>query len=204
MHSAQPQVRIIEHADIKRMLLAQKSYCEGALALLLYCAQLVDEQHTGTPEAAEEARLLLNRAQPTQLSQRFWVAHEDIGIKTGATVYVEREIAEGDPASTHHLYEGGLRQGDQNDIGEVEVDVLRLGSGPGWKCADNIIARQHHQVITLRKDDQAWQCTDPAYHVKHSICVANKRWNARLKLRYNRPHKRLRRCLGHRILRSGR
>src|SRR3954464_13195932 len=32
---AQPQVRIIEHADIKRMLLAQKSTCEGALALLL-------------------------------------------------------------------------------------------------------------------------------------------------------------------------
>jgi butyryl-CoA dehydrogenase len=31
----QPQVRIIEHADIKRMLLAQKAYCEGALALAL-------------------------------------------------------------------------------------------------------------------------------------------------------------------------
>src|SRR6195952_1757069 len=46
----QPQIRIIEHADIKRMLLAQKSYCEGALALLLHCARLVDEQHTGTPE----------------------------------------------------------------------------------------------------------------------------------------------------------
>ena len=29
------------------MLLAQKSYCEGALALELYCARLVDEQHTG-------------------------------------------------------------------------------------------------------------------------------------------------------------
>ena len=30
---AQPQVPIIEHADVKRMLLAQKSYVEGALAL---------------------------------------------------------------------------------------------------------------------------------------------------------------------------
>src|SRR5665647_2004097 len=39
----QPQVRIIEHADVKRMLLAQKAYCEGALALELYCARLVDE-----------------------------------------------------------------------------------------------------------------------------------------------------------------
>ena len=61
---AQPQVRIIEHADIKRMLLAQKSYCEGALALELYCARLVDEQHTGPPDAANEARLLLEVLTP--------------------------------------------------------------------------------------------------------------------------------------------
>ena len=61
---SQPQVRIIEHADVKRMLLAQKSYCEGALALVLYCAQLVDEQHTGTPESADEARMLLEVLTP--------------------------------------------------------------------------------------------------------------------------------------------
>jgi len=59
-----PQSRIIEHADVKRMLLAQKSYCEGALALELYCARLVDEQHTGAPEAADEARLLLEVLTP--------------------------------------------------------------------------------------------------------------------------------------------
>ncbi len=59
-----PQVRIIEHADVKRMLLAQKSYCEGALALGLYGALLVDEQRTGSPEAAEEARLLLEVLTP--------------------------------------------------------------------------------------------------------------------------------------------
>ncbi|WP_374669304.1 acyl-CoA dehydrogenase [Ramlibacter sp.] len=66
--AAQPQVRIIEHADIKRMLLAQKSYGEGALALLLYCARLVDEQHTGTPEAADDARLLLEVLTPVAKS----------------------------------------------------------------------------------------------------------------------------------------
>ena len=44
-------MRIIEHADIKRMLLAQKAYGEGALALLPVCARLVDEQH-GAPEAS--------------------------------------------------------------------------------------------------------------------------------------------------------
>ena len=61
---SQPQRRIIEHADVKRMLLAQKCYAEGALALQLYCARLVDEQHTGVPEAADEARLLLEVLTP--------------------------------------------------------------------------------------------------------------------------------------------
>ncbi len=42
-----PQVPIIEHADLKRMLLAQKAYVEGGLALALYCAKLVD---TGSAE----------------------------------------------------------------------------------------------------------------------------------------------------------
>ncbi|MDW5444431.1 acyl-CoA dehydrogenase [Polaromonas sp. SM01] len=62
--AAQPQIRIIEHADVKRMLLAQKAYCEGALALELYCARLVDEQHTADAQAADEARLLLEVLTP--------------------------------------------------------------------------------------------------------------------------------------------
>ena len=59
-----PQSRIIEHADVKRMLLAQKSYCEGALALELYCARLVDEQHSAEAQAADDARLLLEVLTP--------------------------------------------------------------------------------------------------------------------------------------------
>ncbi len=62
--AAQPQIPIIQHADVKRMLLAQKSYSEGALALVLYCARLVDEQHTGSREAAKEAALLLELLTP--------------------------------------------------------------------------------------------------------------------------------------------
>ena len=62
--AAAPQVAIIEHADVKRMLLAQKAYAEGALALALYCARLVDEQHTGEPEPARQAALLLELLTP--------------------------------------------------------------------------------------------------------------------------------------------
>jgi alkylation response protein AidB-like acyl-CoA dehydrogenase len=62
--ATQPQVRIIAHADVKRMLLAQKSYCEGALALELYCARMVDEEMTGDAASAEEARLILEVLMP--------------------------------------------------------------------------------------------------------------------------------------------
>ncbi|MBS3998731.1 MAG: acyl-CoA dehydrogenase, partial [Hydrogenophaga sp.] len=61
---AQPPVRIIEHADVKRMLLAQKAYAEGALALELYCARLVDEHHTAEAAVADDARLLLEVLTP--------------------------------------------------------------------------------------------------------------------------------------------
>ncbi|WP_433695137.1 acyl-CoA dehydrogenase [Paraburkholderia phenoliruptrix] len=48
---ASPQVKLVEHADIRRMLLAQKSYAEGALALNLYCAKLCDEERAGRDDA---------------------------------------------------------------------------------------------------------------------------------------------------------
>ncbi|MFG6468883.1 acyl-CoA dehydrogenase [Roseateles sp. BYS87W] len=55
--AASPQRPIIEHADVRRMLLAQKSYVEGGLALELYCARLVDELATGDDKASTQALL---------------------------------------------------------------------------------------------------------------------------------------------------
>ncbi|CAG9173147.1 Butyryl-CoA dehydrogenase [Cupriavidus laharis] len=56
---ASPQVKLVEHADIRRMLLAQKSYVEGGLALNLYCAKLVDEERAAAGDAAAHERLAL-------------------------------------------------------------------------------------------------------------------------------------------------
>jgi alkylation response protein AidB-like acyl-CoA dehydrogenase len=62
---ASPPVAIVEHADVRRMLLAQKAYVEGGLALCLYAATLVDERDTAPEEAARaEARLLLELLTP--------------------------------------------------------------------------------------------------------------------------------------------
>ena len=62
-HSS-PQVPIIEHTDVKRMLMMQKAIAEGGLALALFCAQLVDEEATGSPEQARQANLLLELLVP--------------------------------------------------------------------------------------------------------------------------------------------
>ena len=37
-----PQIMISEHADIKRMLMTQKAFIEGAQTLIYYCAELID------------------------------------------------------------------------------------------------------------------------------------------------------------------
>jgi butyryl-CoA dehydrogenase len=51
-----PQRPIIEHADVKRMLLAQKAFADGALSLILYCAHLMDRERVAGDET-ERARL---------------------------------------------------------------------------------------------------------------------------------------------------
>jgi hypothetical protein len=59
----QPQVPIIEHADVRRMLLAQKAYVEGALDL--WCSRLLDVQASPRDDAeATEAGLLLDLLTP--------------------------------------------------------------------------------------------------------------------------------------------
>ncbi|HEY9263909.1 MAG TPA: acyl-CoA dehydrogenase, partial [Mycobacterium sp.] len=64
-----PQVPIIEHADVRRMLLAQKAYVEGGLALALYCANLVDLQRTAeSAEEADNVKVLLGMLTPVAKS----------------------------------------------------------------------------------------------------------------------------------------
>ncbi|MDA5193505.1 acyl-CoA dehydrogenase [Govanella unica] len=60
-----PQIMIIGHADVRRMLLAQKTYAEGALALCLMACALVDDQNTADDlSAREHAGMLLDFLTP--------------------------------------------------------------------------------------------------------------------------------------------
>ncbi|OZI31553.1 acyl-CoA dehydrogenase [Bordetella genomosp. 10] len=81
---ASPPVAIAEHADVRRMLLTQKCYVEGALSLCLYAARLADDEKTH-PDASqrEEAALLLPLLIPIVKSwpARYGLAANDLAIQ---------------------------------------------------------------------------------------------------------------------------
>ncbi|HSN33934.1 MAG TPA: acyl-CoA dehydrogenase, partial [Ideonella sp.] len=58
--AAGPQIPIIEHADVRRMLLRQKAICEGSMALLLATARYADVAANGD----ESAQMLLDLLTP--------------------------------------------------------------------------------------------------------------------------------------------
>lgn len=82
--AAAKPVPIIEHADVRRMVLACKTYSEGALALILYCAKLVDDAHTAAGaeerEASESLLSLLTPVAKTWPSE-YGLAANDIAIQ---------------------------------------------------------------------------------------------------------------------------
>ncbi|MBD9634636.1 acyl-CoA dehydrogenase [Pseudomonas sp. PDM19] len=87
-----PQVRIVEHADVRRMLLQQKVYAEGSLALCLYASSLFEDAHTApTAEERQDAGELLDLLIPMVKSypSRYGVIASDIGIQVlGGSGYI--------------------------------------------------------------------------------------------------------------------
>ncbi|MBU2914585.1 acyl-CoA dehydrogenase [Reichenbachiella agariperforans] len=61
---SKPQVPIIKHADVKRMLLQQKAISEGSLSLLMNCARYADIIKGGGVESKEIYQLTLDLLTP--------------------------------------------------------------------------------------------------------------------------------------------
>jgi len=59
-----PQIPIIEHADVKRMLLFQRAVVEGSISLLMQCSKYVDLQKISTNNEKEKYSLLLDILTP--------------------------------------------------------------------------------------------------------------------------------------------
>ena len=65
---SQPQVPIIQHADIKRMLLFQRAVVEGALSLVIQCGWYADMKKISSGEEKEKYSLLLDLLTPVMKS----------------------------------------------------------------------------------------------------------------------------------------
>lgn len=61
---ASPPIAIIEHADVKRMLLFQRAVNEGALSLLMQCSKYMDMQLVGDEDQKQKYLLLLEILTP--------------------------------------------------------------------------------------------------------------------------------------------
>ena len=78
------QVPIARHPDVQRMLRKQKSYVEGSLALILFCARLLDDAETHPAEAERAVALqLLDVLTPIAKSwpSQWCLAANDIAIQ---------------------------------------------------------------------------------------------------------------------------
>ena len=117
-----PQVPIVEHADVKRMLLAQKAYVEGGLALGLYCTRLIDLERSA--ESAEEATatgLLLDILVPVAKSwpSQWCLAANDLAIQVyGGYVFSREYVVE------QHYRDNRLNPIHEGTHGIQSLDLL--------------------------------------------------------------------------------
>ena len=148
-----PQVRIVEHADIKRLLLAQKTAAEGAMALVLHCAHLLDLQRTETdPAELTRLGLLLDLLTPIVKS---WPGEFCLEANKHAI-----QILGGAGYTTDYPVERFYRDNRLNPIHEGAhgihgIDLLGRKVTMGEGAAFKAFTREVEQTIAQARADKA-------------------------------------------------
>lgn len=139
---AAPQVPIVDHADVRRMLLAGKSYVEGGLGLVLYCGRLLDDQRTAEdPADRERAGLLLDVLTPIAKSwpSQWCLAANDLAIQVhGGYGYTREYDVE------QHYRDNRLNPIHEGTHGIQGLDLLgrklAMRGGAGLDALDALLA----------------------------------------------------------------
>jgi butyryl-CoA dehydrogenase len=116
---ATPQVAIIEHADVRRMLLRQKAIVEGGLALLLRASLYADLAHHAT-DAAERTRAQLLLDLLTPIAKSF---PAERGFESNALAV---QIHGGYGYSSEYTAESWLRDQKLNSIHEGTTGIQAM------------------------------------------------------------------------------
>lgn len=153
-------VAIIEHADVKRMLLAQKAYAEGGLALVLYSARLLDDELTETSETAREvAGSLLalltpvTKTWPSEMAQ----SSLDLAIQIHGGAGYTRDF------QVEQLYrDNRLNPIHEGTTGIQAIDLvgrkLRRDSGKSYSALLSVVlsvVKEANEIPILKSDAQA-------------------------------------------------
>jgi alkylation response protein AidB-like acyl-CoA dehydrogenase len=167
--ASEPQIPIIQHADVRRMLLAQKALVEGGLALSLYSARLVDEQHTAEhAHEREDAGHLLDLLTPISKSwpSQWCVAANDLAIQVHGGYGYTREF------NVEQFYrDNRLNPIHEGTYGIQALDLLgrkvQLHSGASLRLLqklleETILLAQPDPGLTdyARSLDEAWKRLD--------------------------------------------
>lgn len=152
-----PQVPIVEHADVRRMLLRQKAIVEGGLALVLTSARLADlSAHAATEEERRRAHRLLDLLTPVVKSYP-----AEAGFESNALAL---QIHGGYGYSSEYLPEAWLRDQKLNTIHEGTTGIHGMdllgrralaGEGAGLKLLGAEIAAAARRAAAAGLDP-AW------------------------------------------------
>ena len=152
-------VSIIEHADVKRMLLTQKAYVEGSFDLGLYAARLFDDTQTGgTDEQRRLAHELLDLLTPIVKSwpSEFCLKANELAIQIlGGHGYTREYPVE------QYYRDNRLNPIHEGTHGIQSLDLLgrklAQNGGAGLKQLIRLIAdtceraQAHESLVTLRQ-----------------------------------------------------
>ena len=147
-----PQVPIIDHPDVKRMLLAQKSYVEGALALALY-AQAGRLQHSAeSDEERDTTTALLDILTPVAKSwpSQWCLEANNLAIQVlGGYGYTREYDVE------QHYRDNRLNPIHEGTHGIQSLDLL--GRKVTQRNGASLAARDGHRRDNRRRSRGQWR-----------------------------------------------
>ncbi len=148
-----PPVPIIEHADVRRMLLRQRALTEGAWALVMSCAALLDEAETAeTEEEREEAHRLCDLLTPVAKAwpSTWCLQSNELAIQVLGGYGYSREY----PVERHYR-DNRLNAIHEGTNGIQAMDLLgRKVAGDGGAALRILVRRISEDVERLRDSSE--------------------------------------------------
>ena len=144
----QGPVAIIEHPDVRRMLLRQKAIVEGSLALLIHASKFADiSEHHDDPEERRRAQKILDILTPVAKS-----FPAERGFESNALAL---QIHGGYGYSSEYLPEAWLRDQKLNSIHEGTTGIHGLDLLGRRALADGALMALGREMTTTAADARA-------------------------------------------------